>query len=409
MRHRIFALALAFSVTGCAPLGDGVAPPTASDAHVSPGPALPVDGLLSPNGYLTVQGAQPSPFPMAVPDDRTGEDAIDRYARENGLTRSQAEAAINGPPELRQEIARIADNIRRDQAGNFGGFVMVRDPSVRMEVWFERDAAATLARYTASPLFVAREGGINLAEQGRLGAIWTERMRSTRAIGSLATDTASGKIEIGTTIPEADFRALAAREGWELGPQYALSFAPDQPPAFADPTLRSLIRVFAREDMAPVSRNSALFTGRIVLDDGCFKVRMRDGSEKLAMFGYMAQLGYDEHGYLVIKRPGNSASQYRIGEEGAWGGPAGFSPDNPAVADLRRACGSGEIVNVTEPASNRLFGLPAPDWVSDYARVNGLSRQDAWDEIIECMAREEVRGRKGIDARDRCVSQFNRR
>ena len=384
--------------------------PATTGAPVLPGPSLPVGGSLSPAGFLTIRDAPPSPFPSAVPQDRTsGEDEIARFARLNGLTRMQAEEQINGPPELRAEMDRISERIRTQEAGNFAGFVMVRDPAVRMEAWFERDAAATLAKYTDSPLFVAREGGMSQTEQRRLGDIWIERMQATRTITSIATDTLSGKIEIGVGMPEAEFRALAAREGWELGPQYAFSFAPDQPPAITDPSLERMIRVFAREDIAPGMRNTALSTGHIVLEDGCFKLRGRDGGkDRLAMFGYMAQLGRDEEGFLIITNPHASAtSQYRIGEEGAWGGPAGYSDDNPDIVRLRAQCGDGEIVNVTEPVSNRLFGLPAPDWVSDYANARKMSRQAAWDEIVQCIAREERRDRTGLNARDRCVNQFN--
>ena len=400
-------ISAAFALAACAPAAGE--PPSQTSAPVLPGPALPVGGSLSPAGFLTIRDAPPSPWPETVPEDRTGgEDEIGRFARANGLTRMQAEEQINGPPELRAEMDRIADRIRTQEAGNFVGFVMVRDPGVRMEAWFERDAAATLAKYTDNPLFVPREGGISQEEQGRLREIWLDRMQSGRVINSLATDTLSGKIEIGVAIPEAEFRALAAREGWELGPQYAFIFAPAQPPAFADPSIAGLVRVFAREDRAPGMRNTALFVGKITLSDGCFYAEGRDGVRRLAMFGYMAQLGRDEKGFLVVNRPGDShGAQYRIGEEGAWGGPAGYSDDNPDIARLRAQCGDGEIMNVTEPVSNRLFGLPDPTWVSDYARAKRLSRQAAWDEIKACMAREEERDRTGRDARDRCVQQFN--
>ena len=369
-----------------------------------------IKGTIGPAGFLTIRKAPPQPFPATVPDDPTEgqEDDIGRFARENGLSRMEAERLINGPPELRAEMARIAERVRTENPGNFVQFIMVRDPAVRMEAWFERDAAATLARYTDSPLIVARQGGISLTEQERMSQVWLERARSHPAIGSVSTQNMSRRIEIGVGIPEAEFRALAAREGWELGPGLLLLFAPDQPDAFGIDGLDKLVRVFPREHIMPGARNQALAVGRIVLDDGCFRLERDEGTAPLVMFGYLAALRVDSEGYLTVETPTQPGSYgYRIGEIGAWGGPAWVDESNPDVQELRRECGGGEIVNVTEPVSNRLFSLPDPSWVSDYARAKRLSRQQAWDEIIGCMKRRDPDGSGGLDARNACVDQFN--
>lgn len=388
------SISLAFACTACSAAGEE---PAQSNASASV-------------GFLTITETPPSPFPVTVPADPTlgREDLVDRYARENGLTRAQAEAAINGPPELRAEMERIAERIQRDNPENFVTFVMVRDPAVRMEAWFVRDAAKTLAKYTNSPLFVAREGGLSMATQEELRALWLGRMQGEHgyAFNTMSGQPQTGKLEIGIAIQEADFRALAREEGWELGPQLDLHFAPPRPPAFAHHGIAEQVRVFAREHLMPGGRNEALFVGRIILDDGCFKVEQRDGfPAHLAMFGYGTYLDRDDEGNLLVRSA--SDRHYRVGEMGAWGGPAGVDETNPEVIALRKACGDGPIMNVTEPTSSRLFSLPFPQWVTNYAKAKGLSRQEAWDEIIVCMKREEKTARIGIDARDKCIRQFN--
>ncbi|UOR09493.1 hypothetical protein LCM18_02890 [Qipengyuania flava] len=69
----------------------------------------------------------------------------------------------------------------------------------------------------------------------------------------------------------------------------------------------------------------------------------------------------------------------------------------------------GEIVNVGSPQSLRLFALPFPDWVLNYARATSLSYEDAWDEVIGCMARNEKHARAGMEGRNACIDQFNDR
>ena len=391
--RRLLALALvSTALAGCA---------AASADTTSPPP--PVLG----DGYLTIDNAPPTPWPRTVPEDRTigHEDMFEKFARENGLTLDEAMAAINGPPELHEEFARIRPLIEAGEAGNFGGFVMVRDPAVRMEVWFERDADATLARYTDSPLFVAREGGLSQTGQEELSAIWQRRLEGEHADAFNMLSYGADGVEVGVAIPEAEFRALAAAEGWELGPRVKLLFAQPRPPAFADPALASTVRVFPREHRQPGMRNLALFTGKIVLDDGCFRLERPDGDNPLALFAYETFLDRDEEGYLIVNTEGGEG--YRIGEVGNWGGPAAVIETNPDVAALREACGGGEIVNVTSPTSARLFSLPSPEWVTDYAEAKSMTRQAAWDEIVRCMDRQWRAGRQGLDARDACIRQFN--
>jgi hypothetical protein len=99
--------------------------------------------------------------------------------------------------------------------------------------------------------------------------------------------------------------------------------------------------------------------------------------------------------------------RYRIGETGSWPGPNTVDEEDPDVRELRRQCGSGPVTNVAEPQSERLFSLPFPEWVADFARARAVPYRQAWKQVIACMKREEARGRSGLDLRDRCIRQFN--
>ncbi|MBH5323543.1 hypothetical protein [Aurantiacibacter sediminis] len=370
----------------------------------------PAGTTIEPSGYATILDAPPSPFPEIAPEDayQNTLSPVEQFARDNGLSLEEAAAAINGPPELQAELQRLQPLLRANEAETFVDFVMVRDPGVRMEVWFTRNAEETLARYTSNPLFVPRDGGVTPENAQALADIWIERSREYPVIQLIGTSSVGGDVELGIGIEEAEFRALAAQEGWELGPDLTMTFASARPAAFSIPEAEQWVRFFPRENIAPSIRLTAISTGTITLEDGCFRVRVRNGETALALFGYDNQLGVDEQGYLTISRTGEDAiERYRIGEPGAWGGPAEVREDSADVVTLREACGDGEIWNVADPTSLRLFSLPFSDWVTNYAEANDLSRQEAWDIVIACMRREERRGRAGLEARDRCIRQFN--
>lgn len=379
-------------------------------AHPSQADGRPTAATLGPSGYATISAAPPTPFPETVPDDalRNIPGPIEQFALANGISLEEAANAINGPPELHAEMQRIAPLLRANEAGTFVDFVMVRDPAVRMEVWFTRDAETTLSRYTDNPLFVPRNGGLTPGNAQLLANVWIERAREFPVIQLIGSNSVQGRVELGIGIEEHEFRALAAREGWELGPRLDITFASPRPNPFADPAAQPFVRAFPRENTEASIRLTALSLGTIILQDGCFRVQLRNGETPLALFGYDNQLGFDDEGYMVIQRPsGDPLERYRVGEPGAWGGPAQVLEDSEDVLALRQACGGDEIVNVTDPQSLRLFALPFADWVTDYAEANDMTRQEAWDIVISCMEREERRGRAGLEARDRCIRQFN--
>ena len=364
----------------------------------------PAGAAIGDGGFWTIGEVPASPYPQVVPADTTGESLVEQYARENGISLSEAQDSINGPPRLHRIWPALNAKLRANEANNYVDARMVRDPAVVMEIWFKRDAAQTLAKYTKDPIFRPMEGGLNEAEQEARRALWAGRMEAGSIMG-MSIDPFTGEADIAVGIPETRFLAIAESRGWDLSNVKA-SYAQEQSAAFADPALASGVRVFAREQADPVARNQALGIGRISLDDGCFTLGSRgdEAQSSLVMFGYGSTLDRDDEGYLVV-RSGDSV--YRVGEIAGWSGPNGVDEDNPDVIALREACGTGKIVNVAEPVSYRLFSLPYPSWVSNYAEANGLSRQAAWDRVVACMKQEEAADIRGLDARDRCIRQFN--
>lgn len=371
--------------------------------------SLPTDARQSPTGYLTIDQVPPSPFPdKPPPEPKFVDDFARRTSSPDAAVRDKAWEEANGSPAFQAELQRLMQILPRDERDSFVSLRMVRDPAVAAEVWFKRDAARTLARYTANPLFRPRQGGATLAEQERLRLLWVGRIGRGDVINLLAVDPFTGVVELGIAVEEAEFRRIAAERGWELGADVKLMFPPPRPPAFARPLLAKYVRVFARESEAKGIQLTAGLSGRIVLEDGCFRLSPRKAGESgpLVVFGRQTQLGLDEQGYLVVAGEGERR-QYRVGEIGSWPGPNAVDESDPDVRELRRQCGSGPITNVAEPQSERLFSVPYPDWVADYARAKSLSYEQAWQRVITCMKREEQRGRRGLEARNRCIDQFN--
>ncbi|KLE32345.1 hypothetical protein AAW00_12870 [Aurantiacibacter luteus] len=375
----------------------------------------PTGATLSRAGHATIGEVPPSPFPADPPPMPT---QLDVMARQTSLgtpeERARAWENAGSTPALRAAMEEVMPRLEAEPT-----YVQSRiagEPGAKvLEVFFTRDAEATLARYTSDPLVVARTGGRTQAELEPVMRLWWDRLEAAgRPAGGGSLDTIGGAVEINTGITRAEFNALAARNGWPdpLGEPVRFTFAAEQARAFADPSLARLVRSFARESMEPGIQLTGGFSGRVVLEDGCFVLDGGRGSERtLVMFGRDAQLAQDEEGYLIVRRANarepDEAAGYRIGEAGFWGGPNGFDENDAEVRALRAACGPGEIMNVRYPGSERLFALPYPLWVFDYAYSRGLTYDAAWDEVMACYKRQERRGRTGFEARDACITQYN--
>ena len=386
----------ALVAAGCAPApsGDERDPsvvPAASGAVTR----VPNGATISPEGYATILDTPPAPYPDAPPaEPPRGEGLVEQYARENGISFAVAADQINGPPDLREEIGRLQPLLRAKEPGNFVEMVMVRDPAVHVNVYFKRDAAATLAKYTDHPLFRARTGGLTHAEIEAVRERWNRRLRAAGLQSSSGGRGDKGKVEFDLGIDAAQFAALKQERGWPDDPLVSFSFAPPQTEPAMPPELEGYIRHFARSPQAPGVVPSLASWGRVYLDGGCFRmagVNDRDRSDDpLALFGRDAQLKRDDEGYLVVTGRGGEGA--RIGEEMQLGWAPEVTPEHVAHAEaeaLRAACGPGKVVDVGVPQSARGFKI-RPSALASYAEQRRLSRQTAWDEMVACWKRQDA-------------------
>ena len=371
---------------------------------------MPRGATLSADGFLTIGAVPPSPFPADPPPMPT---QLDTFARKTSLgtpdEQAKAWQEAGGSAAFQAELQRLRQVLAREEAGNFIDVRLMREPQVIGEFVFRRQGAETLARYTSNPSFRGVTVDVDPARLAQLKRVWIARLEGGAPISSLSANRFAGKLELVAGVEEAEFRALAAERGWNLDdPMLSLAFPAPQPAAFAEPRLAGHVRSFAREETAADIRLLALGTGRIVLDDGCFRLADDNGEPlaKLVMFARTSQLFVDGEGYLAV-RSSEGDNLYRVGERGAWGGPNAVDENSGDVRELRRRCGTDEIVNVAAPQSERLFALPYPLWVLDYAYTKDISYEAAWDEVIACIERQEARGRRGLEARDRCIKQYN--
>ena len=362
----------------------------------SAAPALPPQATLDDAGFLNIGTVPRTPFATEPPPERsTEDDAVAQFARRYGLSRDAAYAAMmsNGPAGLHEEIEALQERLRVSEPGNFVEMRMVREPDVKMEVWFKRDGAATLARYTDNPRFVARAGGLTLAEAEALSNKWFDRFSTAGLSFGGGFGGTDGILDVDVGISEREFDEIAGARGWGdwRSAPIRVHFAAERLPALrADAAhLADTIRSFPRTRQAAGMVLSVAMWGRVELQNGCFRFRSdldrRDGH--LAVFDRTTQLGLDEQGYLAVF-DSLGGDRARIGETFVFGGYPEPQASDPDIATLRERCGDAPLVNVGRPQSRTLFDAPGAPLVSDYARRKGLSRQAAWDEMTACFSRQ---------------------
>ena len=405
-----YAIPLVFVLSACASIPDAPAPTTTAD-----GTFVPAGATLNESGYISIGHVAPTPYPDSPPPEPRGiESFASRLSGASAEEQAKLWAEANGSEEFQNEVQRLQQILPTNEPGNFVQINLLRDETSMVdpqtllgaEVWFKRDAAQTLAKYTSRADFFPRTGGLSEREVEALTRLWIDRVRDLKWPSSIGTNPSLGVVEITPGVTRERFEAVAAERGWTYGDEVDLTFAPPAPPPFADERLEGVVRTFARESSSPAIRMTALGMGRVILDDGCFRMAPRNGGGKgpLVMFAYDAQLGVDEEGYVVVTgTEGGERRTYRIGEEGAWGGPNGYDEGSDQVRELRERCGPGEIANLAMPHSLRIFSLPHSDTLADYAKRRRMDYSQAWDAVIACYERQERAGRSVRDAGERCV------
>lgn len=344
---------------------------------------IPKGATLDASGFATIASAPPVPYsdtpPPPDPNQRFN-DPADMERMNPDQTASAAAMALD---------RRIA----KADPDNYVGVRIVRDPNPRFAFQFRRDAAVLLTRYTRDPRFTAVDGGVPARELQPIFDEWWKRFEPYRLVGGGAVEQFDGVVGFDMNVDEAEYRKVAAAQGWSLPDRLKLRFRPPANPRSIDPGLARFVRLVPREDRSPAIIHTAAIFGRVILRNGCFRVLQPDTrGEPLVIFDRDAEIALDRDGYMVVRDPRAIDRVTRIGDRMVWSGPLGVDERSAGVQQLRARCGAGPIVSVGVPQSSQQFRVRA--WAIDnLARRRGISRQVAWNAMRACWSREDARDR----------------
>lgn len=376
----------------------GVAGLAACSSPISSQPqgerVVPTGAKLEASGYATIDQAPASAFPATLPPpDNRPKDERGFYAQLAGVSDAEAAKRLREQRASRPAFERLLATLREREADNFTDARVVHQPDWAYVFYFKRDPERTLAKFTKHPHFKAGQARYSTAELQAIAKPWVERFMQHRLLGGHGTDATYGEVRMDMTVSEAEFRGLAAREGWQLPEAIKLQFSDRVEGVVVAPQLRPLVRIFPQSDRALGATNQALLGGRIVLRDGCFYVTGPAKSDRLAYFAREVALATDDQGYLALRSRGpNPRHLGRVGEPFSWGGPIGIAEDAPMVAELRKRCGNAPLEHVGIPQSSRLFHVRA--YVVDaIAERRKISRDEAWRRFRTCLEQRETSGR----------------
>jgi hypothetical protein len=352
---------------------------------------MPKGATIEASGFATVERAPPRPYgdtPPPAEDRPTGEAGW--YARSLGISEAEATRRQREQQAVRPELDRLTGLLRQREAGNFTAVRMEHEPDWRFLFFFKRDPQRTLARYTSNPRFRAAQARFTREELEALIRPWTDRLTRHRLAGGWGIDDTYGRAEIMIDATEEEYRAVAAREGWEPLPDaITLRFAPALAHPPVEAAAQPFVRLLAQNDRSTGIQLTAGLGGRIFLRDGCLMVARPNGQAQLAYFHRETGLGLDAEGYLALKDRRTGESRGRIGEWFVWAGPNAVEETSPMVPELRARCGSAPLVNAGNPESAHYSRVRT--WqIDELARQRRISRQEAWDRLKRCWARNDA-------------------
>ena len=286
------------------------------------------------------------------------------YAEIAGVSNAEAEKRLKEQAAARPEFERLTRTLRAKERGNYTDAELIHRPDWAYLIYFKRDPAQTLAKYTSNPRFQARSAPYTEAELVRLTKPWIDRLEAERLTTGYAMNVRQGRADIDMLVSEEEFAAIAQRHGWEQPPgiiNLKFDAAPTGPAV--DPAVAPRIRIFPQSDRNLGMTNQAALGGRIILNDGCFQVIGHDGSKMLAYFAREVGVGVDGSGYLSLYRRTDERRHLgRVGEMFTWAGPIPIDESAPMVRELRAQCGNAPLMHVGIPDSTALFnaryGLP---------------------------------------------------
>jgi hypothetical protein len=325
-------------------------------ASVSSISTVPTGARIEKSGFATIETAPMTPAEKRQRDKRP-EGEAGFYALDNGISQAEAMRRIDAQNALRPEFEKLLATLRAREKGNFTNARMIHKPDWAYEIYFKRDAARTLAKYSKNPRFKPATARYSLAELETIAKPWTERFTAQRLTGGWGMDDTYGTVDVMMDVTEAEYAEVAAREGWgEVPAPIKLSFARPLPAPSIDESVKSFVRIFPQNDRNTGIQLEALGGGRITLKDGCLYVTIpNDKQAKLAYFHRETGIGLDGQGYLALVDRATGKAKGRLGEMFSWGGPNGVSEGSAMVKQLREQCGEAPLFNVGNPESSNVF------------------------------------------------------
>ena len=113
---------------------------------------VPTGARIEPSGFASIDTAPVTP--AAKPERNRGpKDEAGFYAQMAGVSQAEAMKRIDAQHAMRPEFERLLATLRAKEKTNFTSARMIHKPDWAYEIYFKRDAAKSLAKYTTNPRF----------------------------------------------------------------------------------------------------------------------------------------------------------------------------------------------------------------------------------------------------------------
>jgi hypothetical protein len=207
------------------------APATSNAQADKAAEALPKGATAERSGFWSIPIAPDSP--AGPPIKRGPQSELTFYAQLAGVSNAEADKRMKAQEKVRPEFERLMRTLRTKERGNYTDVELIHRPDWAYLVYFKRQAAATLARYTKNPRFKARSAPYTRAELDWMAKPWIDRMASERLFTGYGMNARRGTADIDMVVSEAEFADIARKRGWGKPPAFLnLKFgdAPIGPP-----------------------------------------------------------------------------------------------------------------------------------------------------------------------------------
>jgi hypothetical protein len=315
--------------------------PPANQRELADQRIIPTGATIGVDGFATIFDAPPAPFTPTAPGAPPPLTAAQLADHRQFRRASEFQNKVMG------EVQALGEKLRSAEAGNFVDLYYENEGEPRVVFRFLRHPAATLAKYTRNPAFVAAPAEYSRQQLRAAMDFMFQTFREDRGIQGGGIGSRENRAVIDVAVPEAEFQALVARKGVKIPDAVKLQFYAQQSATLANAPLprgiAPLVRIFPRSDRPTGMLNSIDSRAKIVLHGGCF--RASDHGDALVLFPMGANLFIDSAGYLAFgaaEAPGYA----RVGEKIVTPGTIAEVTAPELVGPINAACGQGKVVAI---------------------------------------------------------------